>query len=89
MQRAADTTVTDALQRMSGLSILRGNAGRQPARHPRDGGPKYNGTLVEGMGIPNPNERRQDIPLDLFPAGLAQRVEVYKSLRRPTWRPRA
>jgi outer membrane cobalamin receptor len=80
MQRAADLTVTDALQRMSGLSILRGNAGEDSRPVIRGMSPKYNGTLVEGMVLPSPNERRQDIPLDLFPSGLTGRVEVYKSL---------
>ena len=80
MQRAADLTVTDAAQRMGGLSILRGNSGEDSRVIIRGMSPKYNGTLVQGMVVPSPDEHRHDIPLDLFPAALAQRVEVYKTL---------
>lgn len=80
MQRAADLSVTDAVQRMAGLSIIHGNSGEDSRAIIRGMSPKYNGTLVQGMVIPSPDERRHDIPLDLFPAGLTQRIEVYKSL---------
>jgi hypothetical protein len=78
IQRAGDLTITDAIQRMEGLSIIRGNSGEDSRVIIRGMSPKYNTTLVDGLVIPSPDER--DIPLDLFPSGLAQRVEVYKSL---------
>src|SRR5580698_4052511 len=69
MQRAGDLTITDAIQRMEGLSIIRGNSGEDSRVIIRGMSPKYNTTLVDGLVIPSPDER--DIPLDLFPSGLA------------------
>ena len=80
MQRAADLTMTDAAQRMGGLSILRGNSGEDSKVIIRGMSPKYNTTLVNGMLIPSPDDRNRDIPLDLFPVSLAQRIEVFKTL---------
>ena len=80
MQRAADLTIADAAQRISGLSILRGNSGEDSKVVIRGMSPKYNTTLVNGMLIPSPDDHNRDIPLHLFPASLAQRIEVFKTL---------
>ncbi|MDR3715038.1 MAG: outer membrane beta-barrel protein [Puia sp.] len=80
MERAADLTVADAAQRIGGVSVIRGNSGEDSKAIIRGMSPKYVSILINGMLIPSPDDRNRDIPLDLFPAVMARRVEVYKSL---------
>ncbi|TSJ40509.1 hypothetical protein FO440_12195 [Mucilaginibacter corticis] len=75
-----DVLVSNVLGRMSGISIDRSNTG--DARHViiRGMDKQYNTTLVNGVKIPSPDNRNRYLPLDIFPAGLVDRLEVYKTL---------
>src|SRR5437868_5505655 len=42
--------------------------------------PRYNTTLINGIKIPSPDNKQRYVPLDIFPADLVERIEVYKSL---------
>lgn len=75
-----DVLVSNVLGRMSGISIDRNNTG--DARHViiRGMDKQYNTTLINGIKIPSPDNRNRYLPLDIFPAGLVDRLEVYKTL---------
>lgn len=80
IEKSSDVTVADVTQRISGLSVLRDNTGQATRTIIRGADPRYNYTLVNGIKVPSPDDRSRYIPLDMFPADLVQRVEVYKSL---------
>ena len=42
--------------------------------------PRYNTTLINGIKIPSPDNKQRYVPLDIFPADLVERIEVFKSL---------
>jgi TonB-dependent receptor len=75
-----DVLVSNVLSRMSGISIDRSNTG--DARHViiRGMDKQYNTTLINGIKIPSPDNKNRYLPLDIFPAGLVDRLEVYKTL---------
>ena len=80
MQLLPDITVANVLQRVSGVTIERNNAGE--GRYPiiRGMEKRYINTLVNGIKIPSPDDKSRFIPLDLFPSELLERLEVSKSL---------
>ncbi|HVW95414.1 MAG TPA: TonB-dependent receptor [Mucilaginibacter sp.] len=75
-----DVLVSNVLSRVSGISIDRGNTG--DARHViiRGMNKQYNTTLINGIKIPSPDNKNRYVPLDIFPAGLVDRIDVYKTL---------
>jgi len=75
-----DVLVSNVLSRMSGVSIDRSNTG--DARHViiRGMDKQYNTTLINGVKIPSPDNKNRYLPLDIFPAGLVDRLEVSKTL---------
>jgi len=80
IQLLPDITVANVLQRVSGVTIERNNAGE--GRYPiiRGMEKRYINTLVNGIKIPSPDDKNRFIPLDLFPSELLERLEVSKSL---------
>lgn len=80
IERSSDITVADMMQRVSGVSILRNETGTAGKALIRGMDPKYSYTTVNGMAIPSPDDRNRYLSLDLFPAGLIDHVEVYKTL---------
>ncbi|MDE3248122.1 MAG: carboxypeptidase-like regulatory domain-containing protein, partial [Bacteroidota bacterium] len=75
-----DITVANVVQRISGVSIERGNSGDGQYAIIRGMDKRYNTTLVNGIKIPSPDNRNRYVPLDIFPAELLDRIEVTKSL---------
>jgi TonB-dependent receptor len=75
-----DVLVSNVLGRMPGVSFDRSNTG--DARHViiRGMDKQYNTTLINGVKIPSPDNRNRYLPLDIFPAGLVDRLEVSKTL---------
>ena len=75
-----DITVANVLQRVSGVSVERSNNGE--AQYPiiRGMEKRYISTLVNGIKIPSPDNKNRYVPLDIFPADIIDRLEVYKSL---------
>jgi hypothetical protein len=41
---------------------------------------RNNYTLVNGLKIPSPDNKNRFVPLDIFPSGLLDRLEVSKAL---------
>ncbi len=75
-----DITVANVMQRVSGVSVERGNSGEGQYAIIRGMDKRYNTTLINGVKIPSPDDRDRYVPLDIFPADLVERIEVYKTL---------
>lgn len=75
-----DITVANVMARVSGVSVERGNNGDGQFAIIRGMDKRYNTTLINGIKIPSPNNNDRYVPLDIFPADLVERIEVYKSL---------
>ncbi len=80
IERSSDMTVADIMQRVSGVSVLRNETGIPGRVIIRGMDPKYSYTAVNGMVIPSPDERSRYLSLDLFPAGIIDHLEVFKTL---------
>jgi len=79
IQISPDITVSEAMQRVSGVSMESSSSGSQYAVI-RGMDKKYNTTLVNGVKIPSPDDKDRYVPLDMFPAELLERLEVIKTL---------
>jgi outer membrane receptor protein involved in Fe transport len=75
-----DITVANVTQRISGLSIERSNNGEGQYAIIRGMDKRYTYTLINGFKIPSPDNKNRYVPLDIFPADIVDRLEVYKSL---------
>ena len=75
-----DVLVSNVLQRVSGISIDRSSSGDAQHVIIRGIDKQYNTTLINGIKIPSPDTKNRYIPLDIFPASLVDRIEVYKTL---------
>jgi TonB-dependent receptor len=75
-----DVLVSNVLARVSGVSIDRSNTGDAQHVIIRGMDKQYNTTLINGIKIPSPDNKNRYVPLDIFPAGLVDRIEVYKTL---------
>ncbi|WP_342646120.1 TonB-dependent receptor [Mucilaginibacter sp. CSA2-8R] len=75
-----DLTVANVIQRVSGVSVERNSNGDAQYAILRGMDKRYNYTLVNGVKIPSPDNQYRYVPLDIFPADILERLEVYKSL---------
>jgi TonB-dependent receptor len=75
-----DVLVSNVLSRVSGISVDRSNTGDAQHVIIRGMDKQYNTTLINGIKIPSPDNKNRYVPLDIFPAGLVERIEVYKTL---------
>ncbi|MDB4921981.1 TonB-dependent receptor [Mucilaginibacter sp.] len=75
-----DVLVSNVLSRVSGITIDRNNTGDAEHVIIRGMDKQYNTTLINGIKIPSPDNKNRYVPLDIFPAGLVERIEVSKSL---------
>jgi outer membrane receptor protein involved in Fe transport len=75
-----DITVANVTQRVSGVSIERSNNGEGQYAIIRGMEKRYTYTLIDGFKIPSPDNKNRYVPLDIFPADIIERLEVYKSL---------
>lgn len=75
-----DISVANLVQRMSGLTVQRNSNGDPQYAIVRGMDRRYSYTLVNGFKIPSPDNKNRYVPLDIFPANLLERLEVYKSL---------
>ena len=75
-----DITVANVTQRISGVSIERSNNGEGQYAIIRGMEKRYTYTLINGFKIPSPDNKNRYVPLDIFPADIIDRLEVYKSL---------
>jgi hypothetical protein len=83
IEQSTDRTAADVLQRVSGMSLVRSQGeGRYVVMRGLE--QKYNNTLVDGIKIPSPESRDRFVPMDIFPSGLFERIEVTKALTPET-----
>lgn len=80
IEQSPDLTVANVIQRMSGITIERGNTGEGQYAILRGMDKRYNYTLVNGVKIPSPDNKNRFVPLDIFPSELLDRLVVSKSL---------
>ncbi len=75
-----DVLISNVVSRVPGISIDRSNTGDAQHVIIRGMDKQYNTTLINGIKIPSPDNKNRYVPLDIFPAGLVDRLEVYKTL---------
>lgn len=75
-----DITVANVTQRVSGVSLERSNNGEGQYAIIRGMEKRYSYTLIDGYKLPSPDNKNRYVPLDIFPADIIERLEVYKSL---------
>lgn len=80
IELSPDLTVANALGRVSGVTLERGDGGEGQYAILRGMDKRYNYTLVNGVKIPSPDNKNRFVPLDIFPAEMLDRLEVSKSL---------
>ena len=80
IELSPDLTVANALARVSGVALERGDGGEGQYAILRGMDKRYNYTLVNGVKIPSPDNKNRFVPLDIFPAEMLDRLEVSKSL---------
>ncbi len=75
-----DITIANVLQRVSGIQLQHDASGEARYATIRGMDRRYNYTEVDGLVIPSPNDQGRYVPLDIFPADVVERVEVFKTL---------
>lgn len=75
-----DVNVANVSQRVAGVSMTRTTTGDAHYAIIRGMDKRYNYTTVNGIKIPSPDNKNQYVPLDIFPSGLLDRLEVTKTL---------
>lgn len=74
-----DTNVSEALQRLPGLSIERDQGEGRYVRV-RGLGPDFNAVTINGVSVPSPDSDRRAVALDVIPSDLLENLIVTKSL---------
>ncbi|MGN7822531.1 TonB-dependent receptor domain-containing protein [Chitinophaga sp. 22536] len=80
IQVSPDITIANVMQRISGVSLERSNNGDGQYAIIRGMDKRYQYTLINGIKIPSPDNKNRYVPLDIFPADLVDRLEVYKAI---------
>jgi TonB-dependent receptor len=74
ISRTGDTTVSLALRRMPGLTLV-----NDQFIYVRGLGERYSSTLLNNAQVPSPDLTRNVLPLDIFPSEIVQALSVQKS----------
>ncbi len=69
-----DSNAADAMQRVTGISVVEGQS-----VFVRGLGERYSNTTLAGVTLPTTEPDRRVVPLDLFPTGLIDSVQVSKT----------
>lgn len=80
IEQAGDITMADVIQRASSVSMSANHTGVLTKAIIRGMDTKYSYTAVNGIAIPSPDDKSRYLSLNLFPANLIERLEVYKTL---------
>lgn len=73
ISKAGDSDAAGALKRVTGLTLVDGKF-----IFIRGLGERYSSTLLNGANLPSPDPTRRVVPLDLFPTGIIESIEVQK-----------
>ena len=71
---AGDSSVVDALARVPGLTVI-----NSKYVYVRGLGERYSNTLLNGAPLPSPDPTRRVIPMDMFPTGALENVDIQKT----------
>ncbi|GIX41680.1 MAG: TonB-dependent receptor [Leptospiraceae bacterium] len=74
IKRSPDSTASDVIKRVTGISIIGGKY-----VFVRGLGERYSNTILNGSILPSPEPDKKVVPLDLFPAGLVKNIRVIKT----------
>lgn len=74
ISKSTDSNAAEALQRVTGLSVVSGRY-----VYVRGLGERYSSTLVNGASIGTPEPNKRVVPLDIFPSSALSQVVVQKS----------
>ena len=80
MEQSADITMADAIQRAGSVSLSADQAGVLTKAIIRGMDAKYSYTSVNGIALPSPDDKSRYVALNLFPASMIDRLEIYKTL---------
>src|SRR6202000_2341816 len=78
--RSGSISAGDVVQHIQGISVTHTSTGNTDKAILRGMEAKYSYTLINGFNIPSPDDKSRYVSLDIFPAGLLQSVQVYKTL---------
>ena len=73
ISKSGDSDAASALKRVTGLTLVDGKF-----IFVRGLGERYSSTLLNGANLPSPDPTRRVVPLDLFPTGIIESIEVQK-----------
>lgn len=73
ISKSGDSDAAGALKRVTGLTLVDGKF-----IFVRGLGERYSSTLLNGANLPSPDPTRRVVPLDLFPTGIIETIEVQK-----------
>ncbi len=73
ISKSGDSDAAGALKRVTGLTLVDGKF-----IYIRGLGERYSNTLLNGANMPSPDPTRRVVPLDLFPTGIIESIEVQK-----------
>jgi len=74
IQKSTDSNAAEALQRVTGLSVVGGRY-----VYVRGLGERYSSTQINGASVGTPEPNKRVVPLDVFPSGVLDNVVVQKS----------
>jgi 5-hydroxyisourate hydrolase-like protein (transthyretin family) len=74
ISKSTDSNAAEALQRVTGLSVVDGRY-----VYVRGLGERYSSTQVNGSSVGTPEPNKRVVPLDVFPSGALDNVVVQKS----------
>ncbi len=74
ISKSTDSNAAEALQRVTGLSVVEGKY-----VFVRGLGERYSSTQVNGTSVGTPEPNKRVVPLDIFPAGTLDAISVQKT----------
>lgn len=74
ISKSGDSNAAEALQRVTGLTVVGGRY-----VYVRGMGERYSSALLNGATLPSPDPERRVVPLDLFPADVLESISVQKT----------
>ena len=73
MSRSSSSDAGDALKRVTGITMV------DKYVYVRGLGERYSNTQLNGADVPSPEPNRRVVPMDIFPAGLLENIQVAKT----------
>ncbi|GAA4319091.1 TonB-dependent receptor domain-containing protein [Compostibacter hankyongensis] len=80
IEQSADITLADIAGRSAGVSLLGDKTATSVKAVIRGMDSRYSYISVNGMALPSPDDRSRYLSLDLFPSGIIDHLEIYKTL---------